>query len=402
MILPRAVLCISLLLLLVQPAKAFSAEQTVIGGHLKLLGLSYQNGPVGKESTGTLIAASQRVEVNATPTPRLELESALDNQLSYSDLTEQVTLAGQSPNRYVDLEKNWQKNHNWSNRLSIDRLNLTARSKNGDVSIGRQAIGFGRIATVSPLDVVAPFAPDVLDSDIRAGVDAIHGVHYFGLGGQIGATAVFGPEEQDNSYLITFSDNRVATDFLAIGGTLRDRAMLGFGIAGNLGPLGVKLELSHYKGKNTDSVDGDLHHRFEIGAVELWYRFDSGIVLLTEYLYNGAGTDQPEDYLDAATAATHTEGLSSLVGQQYLLIAPSWEVHPLLSLSSLIIHNLDDDSSLMRPRLQVSLDDNLSLDLYYSHNSGRKPDLLFGTIPVPRSEFGAQGDSGGMLLRWYF
>ena len=91
-----------------------------------------------------------------------------------------------------------------------------------------------------------------------------------------------------------------------------------------------------------------------------------------------------------------------MLGQQYLLIGPSWEFHPLASFSGLMIWNLDDQSHMIRPQLQVSLKDNLSLDLFYSMNAGKKPQVISPLLTLPRSEFGSTGDSGGLLVRWYF
>ena len=398
----RLVIVLLLLFLPAQPTIASLLQDPVFGGHLKTLNIGYENPPGTSFDDGFISANSQRIDLKGQLSDTLELELALDNQLLYSDPPGQTSLPANSPNRRLDMQHDWNRGHRWSDQLTIDRLNIRGSLENFDWSVGRQAIGFGRIVIFSPLDVVAPFPPDALDSDIRPGVDAIRGTHYFGLGGQIGGTAVFGPEKEDNSYLLTLSENRAKIDFLAIGGVLRDREMLGLGLAGSIGTLGVKLEVSHYNGKNSTRPGGDLHDQFDIGALEFWYRFENGIVLLTQYLYNGAGAEQPLDYIAAASSASFSEGLSFLLGQQYLMIGPSWELHPLVTLSGLAIWNLDDDSTLLRPQMQFSLGDNLNLDLFYSFNQGKEPQLIAPSIYIPRSEFGSAGNSGGLLLRWYF
>lgn len=391
-----------LLFSLVSPCICLGSSDTVVGGHLKTLDISYEAAPGSFIEAGFFSANSQRIELTQRSVESYQIEVAIDNLVLYSDPPDQVGLPGESPNRRLDLEREWSRGHRWSDQLQIDRLAVRGSTASLDWSIGRQALGFGRIVIFSPLDVIAPFAPDALDTDVRPGVDAARAVHYFGLAGQIGATIVFGPESDANSYLLTATGNRAEIDFLGIAGKLRDREMFGLGLAGSLGTLGVKVEFSHFRGIRTGEPAGDLHDQFGIGAIELWQRFDNGIVLLAEYLYNGAGASEPADYPAAATSASFAEGLSFLLARNYLLLGPSWEFHPLATLSGLVIRNLDDDSTLLRPQLQLSLADNLSLDLFYSANLGDKPRFIAPGLALPQSEFGSSGDSGGLLLRWYF
>ncbi len=398
----RFLLIFALLLATAQPVLSDLLEDPLVSGHLKTLDIAYKNTPGSPLKGGFFSANNLRFELQGKLSGSIELEFALNSLLLYSDPAGQVLLPAESPNRRLDLEQAWNRGQRWSNQSGVDRLAVKGSLGNLDWKIGRQALGFGRIAIFSPLDVIAPFAPAALDADVRPGADALHGVHYFGLGGQIGGTLVFGDKPANNSYLLTLSDNRNGIDLLGLGGVLRERELIGLGLAGNLGPLGVKAELSHYQGKNSALPGGDLHDRFDIAALELWYRFENGMILLAEYLYNGAGARHPTDYIAAAASAAFREGLTFLLGQQYLLLGPSWEIHPLATLSGLLIRNLEDDSTLLRPQIQLSLGDNLSLDLFYSLNFGRKPRTLAPSISILQSEFGAAGDSGGLLLRWYF
>lgn len=384
------------------PAGAALIEDGEAGGSLKTLNTGYSAPPGTPFKDGFFSVNSQRLELGGKLRKAVRAEFALENQVLYSDPPGQILLPSDSANRRLDLEHDWNRGHHWSNRLAVDRLLIRGSSGNLDWSIGRQAVGFGRIVIFSPLDIVAPFAPDALDTDVRPGIDAVRAIRYFGLGGQIGATAVFGQDSADNSYLLTWTGNRSGIDFLGIGGVLRDRKMAGIGLAGSLGTLGIKAEASHYEGKNVDVPGGDLSASFTIAALELWYRFDNGVVFLCEYLYNGAGASGPDRYLEAVASGPVNEGLTYLLGRQYLMVGPSWDLHPLMTLSGLAIWNLKDDSALLRPQLQWSLADNLSLDLFYAVNIGQAPQQVAPGLALPRSEFGSAGDSGGVLLRWYF
>lgn len=395
-----------LLLLLISSAVSTAAgelfSEPSLGGSLKSLNLFLDRLPADNEE-GLISSERFRFELTTKLLEEYRFEFAIDQQLLWSDPPGIIGLPQVSTNRIVDLEKSWNRDRRFSTQLQVDRFNLHGDYQGLQWTLGRQAIGFGRISLFSPLDVIAPFPPDALDVDVRPGVDAIKLVHYFGLGGQLGGVAVFGDQPEHNSYLLTCSENLANIDLLLLTGRLRDRSMIGAGLAGEIGTLGLKAEASWYRGREVGRPEGDLSDGFTISALEGWYRFDNGLVLLGEYLYNGAGSSQPEQYPRVALSAPVQEGLTYLLGRHYLLLGPSYEFHPLLTGSGLLIWNLRDHSYLLRPQLAISLADNLQLDLFWSITRGRKPVVdLFTGLPVLRSEFGSGADSGGLLLRYYF
>ena len=243
----------------------------------------------------------------------------------------------------------------------------------------------------------------MLDAEVRPGVDAFRGVRYFGLAGQLGGTLVLGDERRHNSYLLTFGENIAGVDVLLLAGRLRGRPMAGIGLAGELGNVGLKGEVARYRGTAVGQPGGDLYGSFTIAALEGWYRFDNGLVLLAEYLRNGSGGARPQEYPLIQASAPYREGLSFLSGRNYLLFGPSYDLHPLVTLNGLVIWNLDDDSLLVRPQLTLSLADNLQLDLFWGWGIGERTRVVGDSgRALVRSEFGALGNSGAMLLRWYF
>jgi hypothetical protein len=387
-----------LLFLVVTPTQA---KDLRLGGYVKSLDLYTESPPESDTPSGKISFNRLRLDLTGTAAEGIDIELSAENLLLYSDPAGLIPLPRASVNRRLDLEKNWNEGGRFQNQLFVDRLNLRTERFGVQWTLGRQAIGFGRIAIFSPLDVIAPFPPDALDTDVRPGVDALSGVRYFGLGGQLGGVAVLGSNSENNTYLATFSLNVRGIDLLALAGSLRHRPMAGFGLAGSLGGLGLKGEIAAYDGRDVGKAGGDRHGSFAIGAVEAWYRFNNGVVLLTEYLYNGVGTGEPEDYPKVLVAAPFREGLSFLAGRHYLLAGPSYEVHPLLKVNGLLIWNLEDDSFLLRPLLDFSLSDNLVLQAFWSFSEGRKPRQIFG-LAGPRSEFGSAGDSGGLLLKYFF
>ena len=395
-----SIICCHAVILTPMPALAGNLQWS---GFVKSLNVYVEEAPAGLAPEYWISSNNARLDVTWQPSDPWQLETALDYQYLWSDPAGLHGLESIDYNRRLDLEKSWQHDEHGVGRLQVDRINLRRQNGAVDTTIGRQAIGFGRILVFSPLDVIAPFAPDAIDTDVRNGVDALHTIFNYGIDGQAGAIAVWGEEAEFNSYLGTWSDNWAGLDLLMIGGKLRGRKMIGTGLAGSLGTVGLKGEISVYDGKDTDEIDGDLHDSFSVAAVEAWYRFANGLSLVTQYLYNGPGVNDPEDYPAALASAPLQEGLTYLLGRHYLIIAPAYELHPLATLQGLIIYNIDDESALLRPTLDLSLADNLSLQAFWTWHSGASPEVVSSLLPaLPRSEFGMFGDSGGVFIKWFF
>ncbi len=373
------------------------------GGHLKSLNLNIQDPPVFEGESGEISSNRFRLDLSAPLGSWADADFSIADVFRYSDPPGLVLLPRDFPNRRLDMEKSWNDGGRYSHLLQIDRLTLRGTAFGFDWSLGRQAVGFGRVSLFSPLDIIAPFPPDALDTEVRPGVDSVRLSRYFGISGQAGLTAVFGQEQDLNSYLATIENNVDGIDLLGITGWLRNRPMAGLGFATEVGGMGLKAEAAHFEGTDVGKTEGDIHHRFPIAAAEIDYRFENDLVLFAQYLYNGAGVSEPEDYPRAALSAPYQEGLSFLAGRHYLLAAPSYQFHPLVTASGLLIWNLGDDSFLLRPLLDISLSDNASLQLFWSANFGRKPQTApLSPIPEIRSEFGSAGDSGGFFLKYFF
>lgn len=379
------------------------SEQPEWSGSIKSLNIYGKESPAKLFPDYRLSSNRARLNMDWQPARGWRLEAALDHQYLWSNASDAFVPFVEDYNRHVDMDKVWQHGENGISRLQVDRLNLQLRTKAVDFTLGRQAIGFGRILIFSPLDVIAPFAPDAIDTEVRRGIDALHTTLNYGLDGQLGAVAIWGNEERNNSFLATWADNREGLDLLMIGGQLRGRAMLGAGLAGSLGTLGLKGEFTLHKGRDLNKAGGDLHDSYAIAAVEIWYRFNNGISLVAQYLYNGPGVDDPRDYPKVLASAPLQEGLTYLLGHHYLIAAPTYDIHPLVSAQGLLIYNLSDRSALIRPSLDLSLADNLSLQVFWNWHTGQKPYISSSNPQIePRTEFGMRGDNGGLFLKWFF
>lgn len=396
-----SVFFISLLFPCSFPAAGMVNEFTLNGSvkslNLHVEGASQLYDPV------TFSTNSLRLDLSGPLTAKIAGEFSLVQQLLWSTRPEATSLPDYRLNRFIDLEKNWHEDEHLSGQIQVDRFNFHGDIGRTSWGLGRQAIGFGRISLFSPLDVIAPFPPDAIDIDVRPGVDAIRLAHYFGMAGQLGLVTVLGDEHRHNSYLLTAGENINKIDLLALAGRLRGRNMVGIGLAGEIGKIGIKGEASWYLRANGQQPFADIQEHFAVAALEGWYRFDNGLILISEYLFNGFGRDNPLDYPLVAASAPVREGLGFLLARHYLLLGPSYQFHPLVTFNGLLIYNMDDQSSLLRPQLIFSLSDNLQLDIFWTLMNGKKADFDPRVrLPRVRSEFGSLGDSGGVFLRCFF
>ena len=299
------------------------------------------------------------------------------------------------PNQSVDLSKNDGENDHFTSQLDLDRCAFNTTLGRHQITLGRQAIGFGRITLYSPLDIIAPFAPDALITDIRPGIDALRWNVNFNASSQLQAIQIWGEDTTENSTLVAFETLRNWGDLLLLGGKLAGRPMFGIGVAGQWRGVGIKAEAATYGCKPRN--DGkDPHDEFTIAALELDARLFADSYLTVDYLFNGCGSDHPQNAATLLSSAFYQEQRAYLTGRHYLMASLSAELHPLITVELFTLLNLGDCSALVRPGLKASLSDNLGLDLHYAWTVGKR------SASGPKSEFGDQGNLATLFLSYYF
>ncbi len=387
-------LLLAALLLLPAAACAFS-----LGGHLKALGIetfdSQDAFPVADRALSTQL--------------RLDGTHAFDSG-ALMELSVEARLLGLSParlliepseavNRRFDLDFEHTRG-SWRSTLELDRMSLEQSHGDLRLRLGRQAIGFGRIALFSPLDVIAPFPPDALDTEVRPGIDALRLSYWPGPSSEVELIGVLGDEAAHNSLLLTATRNIFHLDLLLLAGELRGRRLLGLGVAGELFGMALRAESCWYRGTDVGQFDGDPKEHFSIWAFEAGYLFGDDFSVTAQYLHNGVGTNDPALYGATLLSAPLREGLIPLAGRQYLLASFSDRLHPLVTGHLLYIRNLGDDSAMVRPQLEISLADEVALSLFVTLHHGDR--VREGMIPVQESEFGDRWGSAGAFLRFFF
>ncbi len=248
---------------------------------------------------------------------------------------------------------------NWFHE--IDRLQVRGRFEWGDVTVGRQAIGWGVGLIWAPLDLLAGFSPVQIDREYRLGVDAIRTIIPLGSFTEVEAIYAFYDTSFDQQvaalrWRTTFPE--IGTDVGLIAGKYFEDVVVGALIAGELGGAGVhsSINFTHNYGDDIGPTD------FVRLVAGVDYRFPHDVVGLVEYYFNGWGASQPSQYLSRLPAERLQRGELFNVGRHYLGFSVDWEAHPLVHLLGRGQTNLTDPSAQIGPAVIISISDESQLE----------------------------------------
>ncbi len=307
---------------------------------------------------------------------------------------------------------------------NLDRFNYQYSNQYGDLTIGRQVLSFGSSRFINPTDIFIPFAIQTLNQEYRVGIDAIRYKADVGDFAVIDMGIVIGEDgKKQNSAAFLRGKNSInGNDIEAIAIILDDSWLLGAGIERAIGDFGFWFETAFMDWHQTSINESQDQASFSASTMlsesttaytdNYWrtsigsdYALNEDIIVMIEYHYNGAGSNNIEDYTELATQAPYQKAGVYLYGQHYIIPALTWLASPLMSVSASAFYNISDSSIFFTLSSETSWSDNLYSDfgLYISHgdamqyqNNGTNVDYAFG------SEFGAYPLSVYASLRYYF
>lgn len=183
----------------------------------------------------------------------------------------------------------------WSQIQQLDRAFVSLHLNRLDVTVGRQAIGWGRSTLFSALDIFVPFLPLQVDQEWRVGIDAINVDWRVSDTASIQGVAVGAPNLDE-----TAIGGRARGYFGTVDAELvlakRMQEMV-YGADGSvaLGDFELHGELGIFQSLTIDQV----YSKLLIGASNN-FNIGSGLKIVAEYLYFGA---------NSLSNATHTVGV---------------------------------------------------------------------------------------------
>ncbi len=277
---------------------------------------------------------------------------------------------------------------------NLDRLNVQFQFEAGDLTIGRQAIGFGAARSVNPSDIFLPLDIRTLDSEYTHGVDAVRFQAPVGDLSDIDAGVVLGQDakKENSAAYLKYTTNRSGTDYSVMLMQFSEQDLFSASFQTTIGDFGFWMEAA--------VVNGDEDYtRLTTG---LDYGIDEHTLIVMEYHHNGAGRDDPEDYSGLFNTTPYQKGGVYLLGEDYLLAFINRQISPLLSLNGAVFYNFSDESMFAQVNGEYSITEDLFVDFGYYNFSGDDAEVDNFGLPRFGSEYGTNPNIVYAALRYYF
>ncbi len=234
----------------------------------------------------------------------------------------------------------------------IDRLFFKQTFYDFELTVGRQRINWGVGRIWQPTDRFHPINPANYVKIEKTGADAISFKYFFGLFTDAEFVVNFKKEIKDYNYGLRLRTNFSPFTTSLILGYFDREINAGFDLSGNIYDAGIRAEGVYV---NNNEFPDSSYVRFIIGAD---YQFNSKLYALLEFQYNGEGTTCKYCY-DIVKVFT---GEMMNMGVYYLAGNINWQIHPLLTLSTNLMQNINDGSGYISPIFMWSALENLSVN----------------------------------------
>ena len=272
---------------------------------------------------------------------------------------------------------------------NLDRLNVQWQFERGDLTLGRQAIGFGSARFLNPSDVLLPFSFQTLNQEYRTGIDAIRYQIYISELASFDTGYILSMNgDQDAAYIRTKVSN-AGRDWELIVMEWEDEWLASIGLQTAWGDIGFWWESGYFDSKH----DGDFL-RLSTG----WdYAFSDDVIFMMEYHHNGQGNHSgpyPVNILSAQVSPFQ----SAQLGQDYLFSSVTWTASALWVVSPVVYANLNDYSTLMQLSAETSWNDDLYSQFGLFYGTGEASN----SVTLIKSEYGETPLTLYASIGWYF
>lgn len=285
---------------------------------------------------------------------------------------------------------------NW--RHEIDRANAQVHVSRADLTIGRQAVGWGRGVMFTSVDLFAPFSPLEVDREWRSGVDAVRADIKLTDRSSVDVVGAFGTTLNRSAFAARARGYAGTVDVEVAGGRRGEDLFGGVTTSAAVGDAELHAEAAAFRIPYESGHDvvwkvvGGGSYRIPIGA---------GILASAEYHYSGFGAAHPEDIpallRTPSFVGRYIRGDMQILSRHAIGVTGAYESSPEVTYSGQWLHNPADQSGIVAPALTYTFNDAVS---------------VLGAVYVPygqpieggvvRSEYGAAPFSGLLQLRWYF
>jgi len=350
-----------------------------------------------------------RLDAELRPTAWARLDLAYEHRLRVAG---EGGLAGAGPVpsdapppwRLAPLDWGVSEGTSFAWRHEIDRASLALHLGRAEVTLGRQAIGWGRGVLFGAVDLFAPFSPLEADREWRRGVDAVRAE--VRLAERISAEAVAALGESADASIFAGRLRGFAGEVdaeLVLGVRARD-LLAGVTSSAAVGDAELHGELALFRAPDPLPSGGAwgsdrLAPKAVLGGS---YRFavGRGLAVFAEYHYSGFGARAPQDAVpllaDPAFRERFLRGDAQILGRHAAALLATIELTNELSAQALALVSPRDGSGVLSPAATYTLSDAASVQATLYLPWGAGPEGL-----VLRSEHGATPRALFVQVRLY-
>jgi hypothetical protein len=293
----------------------------------------------------------------------------------------------------------------FSYRHEIDRAAVTATFGRVDLTVGRQAVGWGRGLLFGAVDVFAPFSALESDREWRRGIDAVR------LRAPItdlisaDAVAAFGESTEESAFVGRVHGYVGDVDGELFAGTRCEDGFYGASMSMPVLDAEVHGEAAVFVSPEPLSTGGsfgneDVAMKAVVGGSRT-FDLAGGLMVVAEYHYSGFGVTDIEDAMDHLSDARlierYSRGDSQILGRHATAVQLSYGFASLTPLSATWVASPVDGSGVVIPSFVWIFSDNVTLTASGYLAYGDAPD---GARIV--SEYGGTPTSGLLQISFYY
>jgi len=278
-------------------------------------------------------------------------------------------------------------------RHEIDRAFLALHPSGAELTLGRQAIGWGRGVLFGAVDLFSPFSPLEADREWRRGVDAARADVRISERVSLDAVAAFGESIDASCFAARLRGYAGEVDAELVAGWRARDALAGVTTSAAVGDAEIHGELAVFRTPDPLPA-GAGGGRWPVKAVAGGsYRVAAGkgLPVFLEYHYSGFGVREPAEALpalaDPAYLRRFLRGDTQILGRHVLALLATYEATEELTAGGLLLVSPGDGSGVVSPNATVRFGDKVSLHAVLYVPFGAPPvgtalRSFYGAVPL--------------------
>lgn len=348
---------ISCILLTCFTSFIFSQKRFECGGYVSNLSLTAT--PQGLNDVEWADFLNTRVNTTTYFSDSFLLTVQLRNQVIAGSNTNSIVNIG-SDRGLIDLTTGYSAKKNLLWQLQADRLFTEFTSGSWVITLGRQRINWSRTMVWNPNDIFNTYSYFDFDYVEKPGSDALRIQKYYGASSSVEGVLQADSTRKINGGLL-WRTSYLHTDVQLLTAILNFTELCaGAGWEGSIGNVATRGELTYYHQFN-DSVN---RANVVLASVGFDYLFNENLALQFEFLYNDKKT-VINNMLELYQVPLSAKQLS--LSEYNFYLGATYQINPISSLSVSGMYFTDQSGFFMMPSYQISLTENVSLNILFQH-----------------------------------